>query len=109
MCFRAQSPPIASPTRRAALPPSHALTAALTRALTLHHDVVIASLVGLMAGSLRVLWPWPHGIESVALAAPDSDVLPAILIALAAFAVVIVVARFAQRLEAGDHPASTAR
>lgn len=78
----------------------------LHRALTLHHDVVIASLIGLMAGSLRVLWPWPHGIESVALAAPDSDVLAATLIAVAAFVVVIVVARFAQRLETVDHPAS---
>ncbi|MDK1019333.1 MAG: DUF368 domain-containing protein [Actinomycetota bacterium] len=79
----------------------------LHRALTLHHDVVIASLVGLMGGSLRVLWPWPRGIDSVALALPDSDVLAAALTALAAFVAVIVVARFAQRLEAVDHPAST--
>ncbi len=25
-------------------------------------DPVMAALIGLMAGSLRVLWPWPHGV-----------------------------------------------
>ncbi len=71
----------------------------LHKALTLHHDNVIAALVGLMAGSLRVLWPWPDGINSTAIGAPDSDVVAAALIAVAAFVVVIVVARFAQHLE----------
>ncbi|RLE11378.1 MAG: DUF368 domain-containing protein [Actinobacteria bacterium] len=79
----------------------------LHRALTLHHDIVIAALVGLMAGSLRVLWPWPSGVDSTAMGTPDSDVLLAFSIAVAAFVVVIVVARFAQRLEAADHPTST--
>lgn len=78
----------------------------LHRALTLHHDIVIAALVGLMAGSLRVLWPWPSGVDSTAMGTPDSDVLLAFFIAVAAFVVVIVVARFAQRLEAADHPTS---
>jgi putative membrane protein len=77
----------------------------LYKALRLHHDAVIASLVGLMAGSLRVLWPWPAGVESTALGAPDSDVLAAILIGVAAFAAVIVVARYAQRLEKDDYEA----
>ena len=79
----------------------------LYQALRLHHDTVIAALVGLMAGSLRILWPWPQGVESTAIGAPNSDVLLAVLIAAAAFAVVIVVARFAQRLEASDQDAST--
>ena len=71
----------------------------LHKALTLHHDLVIAALVGLMAGSLRVLWPWPDGVDSTAIGVPDSDVLVASAIAALAFIVVIVVARFAQRLE----------
>jgi putative membrane protein len=79
----------------------------LHRALTLHHDVVIASLVGLMGGSLRVLWPWPGGVFSTSIAKPEGDVLLAILIAATAFLVVIVVARLAQRLETADHPTST--
>lgn len=79
----------------------------LYKALRLHHDAVIAILVGLMLGSLRILWPWPQGVESTALGAPNSDVLLAAFIAFAGFAVVIIVARFAQRLEASDHGAST--
>lgn len=78
----------------------------LHRALTLHHDAVIAALVGLMAGSLRVLWPWPLGVDSTALGAPDSHILAASVVAIGAFVAVIVVSRFAQRLEADDHPAS---
>ncbi len=27
-----------------------------------HRDAVLAVLIGLMAGSLRVLWPWPNGV-----------------------------------------------
>ncbi len=27
-----------------------------------HFDTVMAVLIGLMLGSLRVLWPWPHGV-----------------------------------------------
>jgi putative membrane protein len=34
----------------------------LTRLLDDHHDIVMATLIGLMLGSLRVLWPWPNGV-----------------------------------------------
>jgi putative membrane protein len=34
----------------------------LTRLLDDHHDIVMAGLIGLMLGSLRVLWPWPNGV-----------------------------------------------
>lgn len=78
----------------------------LHRALTLHHDSVIAGLVGLMGGSLRVLWPWPNGVFSTSMARPDSDVIISALVAIAGFAIVIVVARFAQRLEAEDQARS---
>ena len=27
-----------------------------------HGDTVMAAMVGLMLGSLRVLWPWPNGV-----------------------------------------------
>lgn len=74
----------------------------LHKALTLYHDLVIASLVGLMLGSLRVLWPWPGGVFSTTIGRPDTDVLPAVLIAAAAAIIVVVVARFAQRLEHQD-------
>lgn len=79
----------------------------LHRALTLYHDIVIAGLVGLMGGSLRVLWPWPDGVASTALDTPENDVVAAAFIFVAAFIVVIVIARFAQRLERADQSAST--
>ena len=28
----------------------------------LNRDTLLAGLIGLMAGSLRVLWPWPNGV-----------------------------------------------
>ena len=34
----------------------------LSRLLDRHHDPVMATMVGLMLGSLRVLWPWPNGV-----------------------------------------------
>ena len=27
-----------------------------------HHDRVLAAILGLMIGSVRVLWPWPNGV-----------------------------------------------
>lgn len=30
-----------------------------------YRDLVLASLIGLMVGSLRVLWPWPNGVGVV--------------------------------------------
>ncbi|MGI9602845.1 MAG: DUF368 domain-containing protein [Acidimicrobiales bacterium] len=37
----------------------------LTRLLGQYHDIVIAALVGLMLGSIRVLWPWPNGVGTI--------------------------------------------
>ncbi len=39
-----------------------------------HHDTMLAGLIGLMIGSLRVLWPWPDGTESTVLGPPDTQV-----------------------------------
>ncbi len=77
----------------------------LHRALQRAHDLVMAVLIGLMAGSIRVLWPWPDGVDSTALGMPDGDWLIAIAFAIVAFVMVVVVARYAQGLEAADeHP-----
>jgi len=56
-------------------------------------------LAGLMLGSLRVLWPWPAGVDSTEMGAPGDDLVLALVLALAAFAGVYVVARYAQGLE----------
>ncbi|MBW3666381.1 MAG: DUF368 domain-containing protein, partial [Actinobacteria bacterium] len=39
-------------------------------ALAQHHDLLMAGLVGLMAGSTRVLWPWPDGVTGPELGPP---------------------------------------
>ena len=63
----------------------------LTWALDHHHDLVIAAMVGLMLGSLRVLWPWPGGTNTTDLAAPSGDVVVPVLLALVGTAVVVAV------------------
>jgi putative membrane protein len=74
-------------------------------ALQRYHDVVMAVLIGLMAGSVRVLWPWPDGVDSTAIGAPDGDWVVAVGLALVAFAAVVLVGRYAQGIEAADeHP-----
>lgn len=68
----------------------------LNRVLVRHHDLTLASLIGLMVGSLRVLWPWPAGAEGVGdarLAAPVAAELGPVL--LAALVGIVVVAGIA--------------
>ncbi len=57
-------------------------------ALERHHDNVMASLVGLMAGSIRVLWPWPDGVSGPGLAMPGDD-LSSVAAAFALGAIVV--------------------
>ena len=71
-------------------------------ALQRHHDRVMAVLIGLMAGSVRVLWPWPGGVESTAIGAPEGDWVVAVALAAVAFVIVVVVGAYAQRLEADE-------
>lgn len=68
----------------------------LDRALKRAHDLVLAGLIGLMAGSLRILWPWPDGVDSPALAAPSDQLWQALGAALIGAAFVVVVARLAR-------------
>ncbi|MCS5678741.1 MAG: DUF368 domain-containing protein, partial [Acidimicrobiales bacterium] len=79
----------------------------LTRLLERHHDTMLAVLIGLMVGSLRVLWPWPNGVGVIGDTAdtsisgtglewpPAGDLPVPLLLAAAAFAVVLAVDRLA--------------
>lgn len=69
----------------------------LNWALEHHHDLMMAAMVGLMLGSLRVLWPWPGGTATTELAWPSDDIVVPVLIALAGFALVVVVELIATR------------
>ncbi len=69
---------------------SQILHLALERA----HDLVMAALIGLMIGSIRVLWPWPEGVESTLIQSPSEHVAISVVLALAGFAVVIALSAF---------------
>lgn len=71
----------------------------LHRLLRDHHDLVMAVLVGLMAGSLRVLWPWPDGTDTARLGAPEDVVVPLVMAAIGAVAVLAI----AHLSPASDH------
>lgn len=79
----------------------------LSWALERHHDAVLAGLIGLMAGSVRVLWPWPLGVDSTELGTPEGELLFPAIGAVVAFAMVIVIARSAQRLESSSEVVET--
>ena len=68
-------------------------------ALTDHYDTVMAILIGLMLGSLRVLWPWPAGVDSTELELPADPIVVPVLLAVAGFALVVVVEFVSRRLE----------
>ncbi len=70
----------------------------LHRALRDHYNTVMAALIGLMLGSLRVLWPWPRGVDSTALDAPNEDVIAAIAVAVFAFLVVMAIDALGRRI-----------
>lgn len=67
--------------------------------LTMRHDITMATLVGLMAGSLRALWPYQD--ESQALLGPPSagDFAIVVLVALVGFGIVYTLTRFGDLAE----------
>ncbi len=69
----------------------------LNWALTHHSDSVMAALIGLMVGSIRVLWPWPLGVDSTALGSPDEAVSASVILAVIAFVLVVGIDDLARR------------
>ncbi|MCP5028361.1 MAG: DUF368 domain-containing protein [Actinomycetia bacterium] len=90
----------------------------LDRALHANRNLVLAALIGLMLGSLRVLWPWPDGVGSpdagsrlddgtivegasgTTLGFPEGDVLVPIVLGVGALALVLVVSEIGRRRDA---------
>lgn len=68
--------------------------------LARHHDLVLGALIGLMVGSVRLLWPWPEGLGGVELGVPSSPVLVPVLLALLGAVVVVSVDRLGRRAPA---------
>lgn len=73
--------------------------------LSKHAATVLAAMIGLMVGSLRVLWPWPDGVDSTLLGAPQGAVLVPVLLAVVGFTVVVGfewIARLVERRKVAD-------
>jgi putative membrane protein len=73
----------------------------LNWALRHHHDAVLAALLGLMAGSARVLWPWPSatGVGDPTLGAPVTADVPVVAaLVVGAIAAVVAFAAVARRI-----------
>jgi putative membrane protein len=62
-----------------------------------YHRWVIAAMIGLLLGSLRVVWAWPNGTNTTTLALPRDDVLVPLLLMAAAIALVVGVDLLARR------------
>jgi putative membrane protein len=67
-----------------------------------YHNWVIAAMVGLMLGSMRVLWPWPNGTNTTTLSAPADDVVMPVLLTLAGIVVVIAVEMLSKKMQPAD-------
>lgn len=64
-----------------------------------HHDAVLAAMIGLMVGSIRILWPWPGGFTTAELGLPgEGELLMPTLLAVAGFVVVLGLDLLATRL-----------
>ncbi|MEP1122382.1 MAG: DUF368 domain-containing protein [Ilumatobacter sp.] len=63
-----------------------------------YRNWVIAAMIGLMIGSMRVLWPWPGGTFTTSLGAPADPIVLPIVLAVAGAVVVIVVERVSSRV-----------
>ncbi|MGA9277622.1 DUF368 domain-containing protein [Ilumatobacter sp.] len=63
-----------------------------------YRNQVIAAMIGLMIGSMRVLWPWPNGTHTTQLSAPADEVVLPIVLALLGAGVVIAVEHFSSRV-----------
>jgi putative membrane protein len=91
-------------------------SSALNHLLERHHDIVMSCLIGLMLGSLRVLWPWPNGvgiidhdetISGTGLDLPNgAPWIASVLLAVAAAVAVIAISALAQK---GTEPAERTR
>jgi putative membrane protein len=56
-----------------------------------YHHWVLAAMIGLMLGSMRVLWPWPRGTDTTTLSPPSGDVTLPVLIILVGVTAVLAV------------------
>jgi len=59
-------------------------------ALCKYYFYIMSILIGFTAGSLRILWPWPNGLNNAVLGLPENDVLLPILFWVIGFTVIAI-------------------
>jgi putative membrane protein len=64
-----------------------------------HHDTTMAALVGLMAGSLRALWPWQAADRTLLMPPADGSALTALALAVVGFVAVSLLVHFGRAAE----------
>jgi putative membrane protein len=69
----------------------------LTYLLEHRHDATMAALIGVMAGSLRALWPYQAEDRSLLAPVAGDPVLSVVLLALAGFVFIVLLTRSGQR------------
>jgi putative membrane protein len=73
-----------------------------------YRNRMLAVMIGLMVGSLRVLWPWPDGTESTVLCAPSDPITFPIALAVVGFAIVLAIELVSTRMIGHEASASDA-
>lgn len=70
-----------------------------------YHDLVLASMIGLMIGSVRLLWPWPSGLGGTELGLPTlSTVWLPVLLGVGGFALVLGTDFIARKVRTDETP-----
>lgn len=68
-----------------------------------YHDLVLAAMIGLMIGSIRVLWPWPSGMGGTELGLPTlATVWAPVLLGVVGFALVMGADFLARKVRRDD-------
>lgn len=62
-----------------------------------YHRWVLSAMIGLMLGSMRVLWPWPGGTNTTTLSLPSGDVGIPLLLILTGIVIVVAIDLIATR------------
>jgi putative membrane protein len=76
-------------------------------ALVKHEPTIMAGLIGLMVGSVRVLWPWPSGLDSTELGWIEGPVVVTLGLMVFGFMLVVAIDLISARIAGREHVDTT--